>query len=177
MSELFYNNTAKLIFDGEETASQKQYAYLDSYTPAVGDRVLLASISGTYVILGKINYDVKPSGNELAAGNFTTINSTGLASLNSLEVSGSTRFRGNVTFETYITVPSLKVNGSVGFFGGSLASKRSINNVPSITTSQSADSTYSYNEQAMLGQLKTDVTNLRNSLNEVITALKQYNLV
>ena len=41
-------------FDGETTPSTKKYKRLSSYTPAVGDRVLMAEIAGTYVILGKV---------------------------------------------------------------------------------------------------------------------------
>ena len=45
-----------LIFDGQTTATTKRYKRLASYTPAAGDRVLVAKISGSYVILGKITY-------------------------------------------------------------------------------------------------------------------------
>ena len=41
-------------FDGETAPSAKKYKHLSSYTPAVGDRVLMAEIAGTYVILGKV---------------------------------------------------------------------------------------------------------------------------
>jgi hypothetical protein len=44
----------KIIFDGEDTPSQKAYPYLGSYTPRAGDRVLLASVSGSYLILGEV---------------------------------------------------------------------------------------------------------------------------
>ena len=47
---------ATLIFDGQTTATTKRYKRLASYTPAAGDRVLVAKISGSYVILGKITY-------------------------------------------------------------------------------------------------------------------------
>lgn len=60
VTALFDNNTAKLRFDGEETASEKQYAYLESYKPTIDDRVLLGVLGGTYVILGKVNYNVAP---------------------------------------------------------------------------------------------------------------------
>ena len=60
VADLFENGTAKIKFDGEETPSEKQYAYLSSYTPAKDDRVLLGAMGGTYIILGKINYDVSP---------------------------------------------------------------------------------------------------------------------
>jgi protein-disulfide isomerase len=44
----------RVIFDGEDTPSQKKYPYLGSYTPGKNDRVLLLSVSGTYVVLGKV---------------------------------------------------------------------------------------------------------------------------
>lgn len=62
--ELFENDTAKIKFDGEDTPSEKQYAYLDSYAPNTNDRVLLGVLGGTYVILGKVNYNVGPSTEE-----------------------------------------------------------------------------------------------------------------
>ena len=43
-----------ILFDGEETASGKLYAKLDGYSPTTGDRVLLAKVSGTYIVLGKV---------------------------------------------------------------------------------------------------------------------------
>lgn len=44
----------KIIFDGETTASGKQYPYLGSYAPVANDRVLTVFVGGSYVILGKI---------------------------------------------------------------------------------------------------------------------------
>lgn len=44
----------ELFSNGKAKASEKIYPALSSYAPAINDRVLLASISGTYVILGKI---------------------------------------------------------------------------------------------------------------------------
>lgn len=43
-----------LRFYGETAASQKPYKYLQSYTPTAGDKVLVARVSKTYVILGKV---------------------------------------------------------------------------------------------------------------------------
>lgn len=62
--ELFENDTAKIKFDGEDAPSEKQYAYLDSYVPEINDRVLLGVLGGTYVILGKVNYNVSPAAEE-----------------------------------------------------------------------------------------------------------------
>ncbi|KJE26979.1 hypothetical protein LG52_12 [Geobacillus kaustophilus] len=44
----------KVIFDGSTTVSSKTYPYLSSYTPRANDRVILANVGGTHVILGKI---------------------------------------------------------------------------------------------------------------------------
>lgn len=41
-------------FYGETKNSQKSYKYLSGYTPAVGDKVIMARTGGTYVILGKV---------------------------------------------------------------------------------------------------------------------------
>ena len=55
------NYSARVKFDGEEEASTKEYAFLAGYYPTVGDRVLLASASGTNIIVGKISIGVNPS--------------------------------------------------------------------------------------------------------------------
>ncbi|MBP1971573.1 hypothetical protein J2Z83_003724 [Virgibacillus natechei] len=43
-----------VTFAGESQPSGKGYSFLESYTPSVGDRVLLTRTKGTYVILGKL---------------------------------------------------------------------------------------------------------------------------
>ena len=53
---LFSTGHPKIKFDGEESASEKKYSYLASYTPQSGDRVFLVRVSGTYIILGKVKY-------------------------------------------------------------------------------------------------------------------------
>ena len=41
-----------VLIDGETKATTKAYTFLSSYSPVVGDRVLIAEVSGQYVILG-----------------------------------------------------------------------------------------------------------------------------
>ncbi len=41
-------------FNGEQENSVKKYKHLASYTPTAGDYVLLAAVSRTYVIIGKV---------------------------------------------------------------------------------------------------------------------------
>ena len=51
-----YNSTSgsTLIFDGESAATEKRYKRLYNMTFSAGQRVLVAKVSGTYVILGRI---------------------------------------------------------------------------------------------------------------------------
>ncbi len=50
----YIDGKARIIFDGENIASEKEYPRLASYKPVAGDRVILAKLAGTYVILGKV---------------------------------------------------------------------------------------------------------------------------
>ena len=46
-----------LTIDGEDAPTLKKYAYLNSYNPNRGDRVLIADVGDSYVVLGAItNY-------------------------------------------------------------------------------------------------------------------------
>ena len=44
-----------LIFDGETTATTKRYKKLSNASLGNGYRVLVPKISGTYIILGRVN--------------------------------------------------------------------------------------------------------------------------
>lgn len=43
-----------VILDGETTATSQRFTRLESAAIVAGDRVLLAAVSGSYVVLGKI---------------------------------------------------------------------------------------------------------------------------
>jgi hypothetical protein len=62
VTELFtQDQCAKITFYGEDTPSEKEYSYLASYTPTIGDKVLLARVGESWVILGKVNYAEEPT--------------------------------------------------------------------------------------------------------------------
>jgi hypothetical protein len=44
----------RLMFDGEDTASTRDYTRLSSYTPTLNDRVLCARVGSTWTVLGKV---------------------------------------------------------------------------------------------------------------------------
>jgi hypothetical protein len=45
----------KITFDGEGTLSGRQYAILNGYVPAAGDRVLLVPVGNTFIVLGRVS--------------------------------------------------------------------------------------------------------------------------
>lgn len=157
--------TAKIRFEGEESASEKQYPYLANYKPAVNDRVVLARIAGTYIILGKIAFNISPPGN--GDQTFSGLTVTGSASIgNYLTVSSTTTLNG-----------SLKHTGAtVGFFSRTPSGKINVSDPSAIQTTQFAGSSYTSNEQTMLTRLKTDVTNLRSTVLAICDALQNYGL-
>ena len=58
--ELTERKTAKVRFDGEESISEKEYPYLRSYVPKIGDKVFMKSFNGSYIIFDAISFEVEP---------------------------------------------------------------------------------------------------------------------
>lgn len=73
--ELFESKAAKIQLDGEDAPSDKEYSYLASYTPQLNDRVLLANVGGTHIVLDAIYYKENPNESlSKLSGNISTIN-------------------------------------------------------------------------------------------------------
>lgn len=120
---LFPINTAKITFDGEDEVSEKQYSYLSHYKPTVGDRVLLASVSGTYIILGKVNYNVAPPSVDATPepGSFTTLSASQTTTLAGLSTSAL------ATLHSLVVSGSMKHNGTqLSFFNTTLQNKKQV---------------------------------------------------
>ena len=45
----------RILFDGETIVSAKTYSHLANYSPAANDRVILAKVSKSYLVLGKFS--------------------------------------------------------------------------------------------------------------------------
>lgn len=60
VTSFFENGCPKLTFAGEDQESNKKYSYIYTYIPVEGDIVLLMKTNSTYVIIGKIAYDITP---------------------------------------------------------------------------------------------------------------------
>lgn len=67
----FSNGVAKVRFDGETNPSEKEYPYLAHYVPKLGDKVYMKHFGNSYIIFGKINFQVEPV--DPYAGRLTTI--------------------------------------------------------------------------------------------------------
>ena len=61
---LFDNGTAKIQFYGDQEPSEKEYAYLSTYQPVIGDEVALLRFADTYIIAGKNKFQEKPEVDE-----------------------------------------------------------------------------------------------------------------
>jgi hypothetical protein len=47
----------KIVFDGESSPSSKEYSYASGYTPKANDRVIVANVGGSHVVLGEVVTD------------------------------------------------------------------------------------------------------------------------
>ena len=54
ISSTYTTGRPSVLFDGETTPSIKTYPYIGSYIPQANERVLLARIASSFIILGKI---------------------------------------------------------------------------------------------------------------------------
>ena len=76
--DFFENGAAQVQFHGEEYPSVKEYPFLSSYIPALGDTVLMKQVGDSYVIMGSIRYQEAPVDNKnlevtsLKAGTITS---------------------------------------------------------------------------------------------------------
>ena len=50
----YVSGLPQIVFDGETSASARLYPYLASYTPAADDRVLVAMVGHSGVVVGRI---------------------------------------------------------------------------------------------------------------------------
>lgn len=182
--ELFENNTAKIQFDGEDIPSQKQYAYLDSYIPKVSDRILLGSLGGTYVILGKVNYNVSPSAEEEIDRYLFDLKQVIMKK--GLNVVGGLETDNLITNNGATIVGNVGVNGSVNAVGLSASGNISGNNITIAGTIQHNGSGIGFFGKAPA--IKTTLipfsdpntftlNDAFNGINNIVNALKNYGLL
>lgn len=115
VAALFAHGTAKVQFDGEDSPSEKEYAYLSYYTPQVNDRVLLSKFGKTYVILGALSYAVAPP--IIDEGNNYLFDEAEVVMTKGLDVTGSTKLKsglavtGNISGTGSVTATDGDVSG------------------------------------------------------------------
>lgn len=146
-----------LLFDGETEPTQKHYKCNAFAIFKVNDRVRVIKDSGTYVVEYAVG-NPKTSFNADTATNATNASNADNAQ-NSDKLNGKSEGNlnvGSATSSTTATYFSQRHTGSsLSFFNGAMSSKRTVYTLTSTPT----------------------VDNLRSKLNEVIDALKGYNLL
>lgn len=183
VTSLFEDGCPRLTFVGEEQESKKKYSYIYSYIPTVSDSVLLIKANETYVIIGKIAYNVAPVDpiTEADIVNLITDNTIKEEELNTLiDTRSDTRADARIVAKKCVTLNS---DGTISnsssnynnFFNLSVSSNLKhtgsylgfFNKTP--TTKQTVDTIY----------VTTEMTNevIRNKLNAIINALKSYGLM
>ena len=145
--DLFENDTAKVQFDGEDIPSEKQYAYLESYTPEIFDRVLLAVTGGTYVILGKVNYNISPP--TIEELDRYLFDQKLVTMTQSLSVTGGASIVGDIGVNGAITASGQLQGGSISTDGvltaaggGTLTGAFTFNNAPTFAQGITASASY-----------------------------------
>lgn len=163
--ELFDAGTAKIMFKGEDIASEKEYSYLASYAPVVGDAVLLLPFLDTYIIIGKVLYKETESREQyVSVDALDTILSNYLTSNDLTNYVTTDVLTGYATKEdlgdyyksgSTIVANNLRHHGaSLGFFGY-----------------------YSGRQYVSTVSSTAELAAVRTKLNELINALDTYGLV
>lgn len=110
--DFFENGAAQVQFHGEEDPSVKEYPFLSSYIPALGDTVLMKQVGDSYVIMGSIRYQEAPVDNknlEVTSLKAGTITSPTINDIN-------TAIEGNI----------ITINGSITNHDGRLTSMENL---------------------------------------------------
>lgn len=183
VTSLFEDGCPKLTFIGEEQESKKRYGYIYSYIPYVSDTVLLIKANETYVIIGKIAYNVAPADpvTEEDVINLITENTIKEEELNTLiDTRADTRADARITAKKCVTLNS---DGTIS------NSSSNYNNFSNLSVSSNLKHTGSYigffNKTPSAKQtvdtiyVTTEMTSevIRNKLNAIINALKTYGLM
>lgn len=205
--DLFENQTAKIEFDGEDIPSEKQYAYLKSYIPTIGDRILLAAIGGTYIILGKVNYNVSPESDEpeidryifdekqvlikkgldvIGGANVDNLTADDIAVDGDIGASGTVRVTG-VSATGVVSAGSLSTSGNLNAGSSNLGSTK-VNGTLRSTGTMTSEGQFAHQGGAIGFFNKSPATKrsvgyasteseTQSRLNDLLGALKAYGLI
>jgi hypothetical protein len=179
--ELFENNTAKVQFDGEDEPSEKQYSYLSSYIPAKADRALLGAIGGTYIILGKVNYNVSPDTEEEIDRYLfdlkQVIMKKGLSLTGNADITGDLNVTGNSNVTGTMSVGGIESNGDVTAVGGINCSQASVTNNLTVGTVNitGSDGKVSANSVSSSGRVTGSIVEAKDRFAHTGTLIKFFN--
>lgn len=170
VTNFFENGCPKLTFIGEEQESNKKYSYIYTYIPIKGDNVLLIKTNSTYIIVGKIAYDVTPdtqdegytdedikqlAEDQIGTHKFLVVADNGTVSLTGTSYNTMNYITNKRINTDYVSTASLSAD-RVGFYGKSPTTQGSVAYLPTGTT---------------------DISKIVARINSFITAVKQSGLI
>ena len=154
VAALFAHGTAKVQFDGEDSPSEKEYAYLSYYTPQVNDRVLLSKFGKTYVILGALSYAVAPP--IIDEGNNYLFDEEEVVMTKGLDVTGATKLKSGLAVTGNMTATgNIEANGNLSGVAASISNEISANGV-------STTGTAAGNNSMRTGTINVTTANITN---------------
>lgn len=179
--DLFENNTAKVQFDGEDEPSEKQYSYLSSYIPSKADRTLLGAIGGTYIILGKVNYNVTPDTEEEIDRYLfdlkQVIMKKGLSLTGNADITGDLSVTGNANVTGAMSVGSVESAGNINTSGSVNCSQANITNDMTVGSASitGADGKISGKSVSSSGSVSGSIVEAKDRFAHIGTLIKFFN--
>lgn len=172
VTSLFEDGCPKLTFVGEEQASSKKYSYIYTYIPSIGDSVLLIRFNDSYVIIGKIAYNIPPYKEEeiitytedeikefaeeqIKTHDFLIVSDNGTVSLAGTNYNTINYITNKRINTTYVSTENLYAD-RVGFYGTPPTTQGSVSYLPAGTT---------------------DISKIVARINSFITAVKKSGLI
>lgn len=140
VAALFAHGTAKVQFDGEDSPSEKEYAYLSYYTPQIEDRVLLSKFGKTYIILGALSYAVAPP--IIDEGNNYLFDEEEVVMTQGLDVTGATKLKSGLVVTGNATASgNITATGSLGGASATITNQLEAGSLKTTGTLESGNAT------------------------------------
>lgn len=170
VTSFFENGCPKLTFVGEDQESNKKYSYIYTYIPVLGDIVLLMKTNSTYVIIGKIAYDITPdtinegytdeyikqlAEEQIVTHKFLVITENGTVSLTGTNFNTINYITNKRINTDYVSTGNLYAD-RVGFYGTAPTTQGSVAYLPAGTT---------------------DISKIVTRINSFISAVKKSGLI
>lgn len=159
--DFFESGAAKVRFDGEDKASEKEYPYMKHCIPAKGDRVYMRAFAESYIIDGVILFETAPQKFDGIEGDFNVGGTLNAKKLNADEVSAQNLNISSTITTNYVDTNAIRCynisanRNGISFFGQNISGR--------------------YRVDAIRSGSNTDT--IINSFNWLLQVLRTYGLI